>query len=173
MKGESNLDPMYTSILVGVASGLLVSAIGLILRALWLNLIKPAYENAIYKDVRIEGKWHGFFVNEYGEHDFEQLRKNGVNEYILEINRSGHSITGSLIGTSGGDEGRVYDVLGSFRNLILTSTIEAKNKIYIERGCLNLMVKNNGNKLEGYQTNYEDDDHEVYASKIVFSRNNA
>lgn len=167
------MEPTSSAILIGVASGLLVSAMGLILRSIWLSIMKPAYENAIYKDARIEGKWHGYFVNEYDEQDIEQLRDQGTNEYILEINRSGHSISGSLIGTSGGDEGRVYELTGSFRNLILVSTIEAKNKQYLERGCLNLMVKKNGNQLEGYQTNYEDDDHEVYASRIVFNRNNA
>lgn len=162
---------MNSSIIIGVVSGLLASAIGLIIRNVWLNVVKPAYEDAIYKDAKIEGKWHGSHVDNYGELGLDEEVYG--NQYIMEISRSGHAIQGSIVGTSGGDEGRVYELTGTFRNLIVAATFESKNRQYIERGCLNLMVKKNGNQLEGYYTNYEDNNHEVFASRIVFNRNSA
>lgn len=73
-KRSKKLNPLYVSIVLGVVSGLLASAMGLLFRSFWLNTIKPAYENSIYKDAKIEGKWHGYFVSEYNE-SIEQSRE--------------------------------------------------------------------------------------------------
>ena len=149
------------SIIIGVCSGMIASAVGLIIRSIWLNSIKPAFENAVYKDIKIEGKWIGSYKRD-GNH--------AVNEYLLSLTRKSHGISGTLIGTKGGDEGRVFTLKGSFRNLILTSTFESTNDVCLERGCLNLMVKNNGKSLSGVFTNYFDSAHEVSARDITFSR---
>ncbi|MGL4318688.1 MAG: hypothetical protein ACRCTL_19020 [Pseudomonas sp.] len=166
------MDNLQISIIIGVISGLATSAIGLVIRSLWINSIKPAYENTIYRDAKIEGKWHGIMVFEYDD-NLDEHKNSGTNEYIMEVYRQGHSISGMFLGTSGGDEGRVFDISGSFRNLIFTTIFESKNKQCIERGTLNLMLKSNGSRLEGFYTNYEDDTHSIFAQKIVFSRNNA
>lgn len=169
------MDNLNSSIIIGVFSGLLTSAVLRVLKSLWDHNIKPGYENAIYKDAKIEGKWIGRFVDEY-EEDFEPDAEDDddkPNRYGLELERVGHAISGVLIGLDGGDAGRVFEVKGSFRNLIISGTFESKNKQCIERGCLNLMLKGNGLRMEGYLTNYEDNDHEVFASKILFCRNNS
>jgi len=92
------------------------------------------------------------------------------NTFSVTLARKGHVVTGTMLGTTGGNEGRNYTLNGSFRNLILTGTYESTDRTEIERGCFSLMLKNNGSCLYGYMIAYSDSDHDLGAIKTTWSR---
>jgi len=51
------------ALLNGVLGGLIATAIALFFREVWAKIITPWYENRVYRDARIEGKWKAQFSN--------------------------------------------------------------------------------------------------------------
>ena len=93
-----------------------------------------------------------------------------LHTFAVTLERKGHIVSGTMLGTTGGNEGRNYVISGSFRNLILTGTYESTDRSEIERGCFSLMLKNNGSCLHGYMVAYSDNDHELGAIRTTWSR---
>ena len=52
---------MEANIISGLISGLVVSIFVLVFRQFWNSVIVPWFEERVYKDVHIEGKWFGLF----------------------------------------------------------------------------------------------------------------
>ncbi|WP_348731822.1 hypothetical protein [Rheinheimera texasensis] len=51
------MDSLSVSVFTGVVAGLITSAFLIVLRRIWINTLVPAWEDAVYKDVKIEGRW--------------------------------------------------------------------------------------------------------------------
>ena len=229
------------SIVTGIVAGLLTSVVLYLAQRIWVGTVLPAWENAIYKDTRIEGRWDAQLfpvaidptrVRDLiqGVKNKERLRfhsllrkisadaeqkakalsapeetdkqteqpsspepklatppskpvqasrnsksKDSENEldidtFTVTINRVGHRITGYMLGTVGGNKGRNYKICGSFRNLILTATLEPESTSCIERGALCLSLRDNGSTFEGYIATYGDSSHSIAALKTEWHR---
>ncbi|MCK6437914.1 hypothetical protein [Rivihabitans pingtungensis] len=229
------------SIITGVAGGILTTVLLYLARRLWIGVVYPAWENAIYKDTKIEGKWEANIfavafdptrirelisntknkerirfisilkaINEEMAKKVKEKElpedtrvdkpqekaeraddKNGkekkqeaaqavssidtenpheIESFTITLNRTGHQVNGYMLGTVGSNKGRNYKICGSFRNLILTATLESESPNCIERGALCLSLRNNGATFEGYIATYSDNSHHIAALKTVWNR---
>ena len=141
------MEQFFLSLFGGVIGGIVAMVIWIVLRLYWLKIISPWYEERIYHDAKIEGYWNAILTQDNTE----------VAKELVRINRTAHSISGTIICKSGFGEGRSYAFGGSFRNLILSATFESQDRTTLERGSLALMLTNNGNTLRGYCAYYSDE----------------
>lgn len=154
------IDSTVTNVIVSVISGVGVSFILFILNRFWKNTISPWIENKVYKDLRIEGKWFGFYP---GTIDYR--------EDVINLKRNGHHIIGKLTCINGYEKGEEYIIKGSFKNLILSLTYETLDKKKTDRGTLTLMSKNNGDRLKGKIALYDNDEDIINVGNIIWFRN--
>lgn len=131
-------ETMEENLLAGLVSGLIVSLIILVFRQLWDKLIVPWFEECVYKDVHIEGRWYGLYP------ETSEPRQD-----TIMLKRHGHTVSGIVLCKNGADEGAEYSLCGSFRNLILPLTYESINKSMTDRGTITLKSIKNGEVLRG------------------------
>ncbi|EHK5111959.1 hypothetical protein I2702_004778 [Vibrio parahaemolyticus] len=151
---------MIENLVAGLVSGLIVSFLVLVVGKFWRAVIEPWFEEKVYKDLRIEGKWYSLYV------DAADYRQEVVN-----IKRKGHSIEGIMMCKTGVDEGEEYTISGSFRNMLLPLTYEARDRKKSDRGTVTLMSTHNGERLVGkvalYHTKYD----EIETAPVIWFRN--
>jgi hypothetical protein len=141
----------------GVISGLVASGLLLFFSSFWGSSIVPWYEERIYKDARIEGKWRGVITMPTG----------GQSRYSIDISRIGHDVSGRITGV---DSGESYKMKGEFRNMILTLEYESSNPNSIDRGCFTMILINNGKNLKGCGSFYFPPSHQVEKADIEYAR---
>ncbi|WP_136678599.1 hypothetical protein [Neptunomonas sp. XY-337] len=129
---------MSENLVSGLISGLVVTLFVVVFRAIWHSIIVPWFEERVYKDVRIEGKWFGLYPTSV------DLRQD-----VIVLKRHGHAITGTLTCVKGSDEGDEYSLSGSFRNLVLPLIYESTDREKTDRGTITLRAINNGERLSG------------------------
>jgi hypothetical protein len=147
------------SISIGVAGGLVATLISAIIFQYWNKVIKPGFENMVYKDSKIEGRWEL-------ETEFQGKQRSG----IMGIKRSGHQITGTVTHVDEDDKYNTYEIIGSFKNLILTVSYDSTDKSTIARGSLTLMLMDNGSRFEGWLAYYSFDTKEICSTKYTCKR---
>jgi len=145
-------------LLPGIIAGLLATAIIFIVQVIYAKILRPAVEEFLYKDLRIEGRW---LVTYPENEEFTEA---------VELTRSGHDVSGTITVTGGSDKGRVYLLTGTFKNLIMTSSFSGKDESRLDRGCFTLQVKNNGQQLKGFSSYYQDDDNEISCLECRWER---
>lgn len=91
-------------------------------------------------------------------------------EVRVEIKRVGHMVTGQIVEIGGASDIHTYRLSGSFKNLILTGEYENQDCAHIDRGGLSLMLRGNGQSLEGFFSSYVDEDHKMASFKCVLKR---
>lgn len=145
------------NIAIGIVSGLLTAFLVIVIRKLWVSVVVPWYEECIYKDAHIEGTWEGV----YPELELKE---------IITLKRNSHFVEGIIAIVEGPDQGKTYEVTGTFKNLILTASYNSLNKQNLDRGTYTLMLRNNGSSLEGYSAFYEDDSNKIMYGNCVWNR---
>lgn len=144
--------------IIGVTSGLVTSLIVFVLQLYYFRVLLPWFEELLYRDLKIEGRW----LVEYPEgKEFTEA---------IELNRQGHRVTGTVTVTGGPDRGRVYAFEGTFKNLILTLSFAGRDGTRLDRGTYTLQAKNNGQHLQGYSTFYQDDDNTIVCMECNWRR---
>ena len=151
---------MFENIIAGLVSGGVVSFLVLVVSKLWKGVIEPWFEERVYKDLHIEGKWYSLYV-ETGD-----LRQDTIN-----IKRHGHVITGNMTCKTGQDDGEEYSLSGSFRNMLLPLTYEASDKSKSDRGTITLKSTFNGQRLRGEIAMYETRRDRIETTKVIWFRN--
>lgn len=144
-----------SSVLAGVVSGVFVSIAALLFRVYWLKVLQPWYEDRVYQDTKIEGPWTTTINFPDGT----------TNTHRINLERVGHSISGSVICTSGYSEGQTYGFSGTFKNLLLTADYQVTNSRNLERGTFTLMLIEGGSRLRGYITYYDSLVHSIMAAQ--------
>ena len=129
---------MIDNLISGLVSGIIVVLLVLAFRAFWYNIIVPWFEERVYKDAKIEGKWFSLYPTT------EEHRQE-----TITLTRHGHAVTGTMVCTSGDDEGEQYQISGSFRNLILPLVYETQSKSKTDRGTITLKLIENAQKFRG------------------------
>ncbi|GAJ21217.1 unnamed protein product [marine sediment metagenome] len=116
----------------GVLGGLLATFLILVFAKYWKQVIIPWYEDRVYKDIRIAGKWRT-----KGEHNKEVFEENA------RICQKAHRVWGNIIYKT--EKGVAdYEFEGEFKNLILTARYWVKEENNLDRGTFTLMLRNNG-----------------------------
>jgi len=146
------------SIIIGIISGLVTTFLVVTFKFLWDKAINPWYERRIYKDIDISGQWIGRYKNDsYGKE-------------LFNITQYAHHIEGNIVTIDGKDKGNIYNFHGVFKNLILTLSYSSANPKNIDRGTLTLKTENNGSKLIGYCSLYDDDNHNIESIEYNLKR---
>jgi hypothetical protein len=150
---------MKDNLIAGFVSGLVVTLFVVVFRSFWRSVIVPWFEDRVYKDVKIEGTWYTVNPTIVGERP-----------ETVTLKRHGHSVSGSLICNSGEDEGRIYNLHGTFRNMILTLFYESVDQECLDRGTIALRCIHNGGRFAGKMANYRDDTDMIEAKEIIWFR---
>jgi hypothetical protein len=152
------IQELGVNVLIGIISGLTATAIALFIRNYWDKIIVPWHEERIYKDAKVEGAWYGKITYDDGEKE----------NFVFNIQRKSHKIFGEMVSK---DDGKIYDFIGEFRNMIMTISYFSKSPQEIDRGCFTFLLKNNGYDLEGSCSYYSNPNHDVRATPITLTRN--
>jgi hypothetical protein len=137
-----------TSTVAGVVGGLIATGMWAVLRQFYLKVVDPWYEETVYKDAHVEGRWKARYTID------------GVSrEVVGDIRRVGHAIKGMATEIVGPHPGRNYAFTGTFRNLILTASYVSVDKHTLERGAMTLMLIENGEKLRRHMSYYAEREH--------------
>ena len=153
------MDKFAVSIVLGATTGLVVAVILAICRGFLVKVILPWYENLVYHDVEIEGRWHG--KANLGNREVER---------VWEIARQGHELTATVTSTLGFDKGQVFKMKGSFKNLILTGTYAHTDPARTDRGTYTLKLVGDGQKFEGVIAHYSVESEKVEGGTYVLFR---
>jgi len=149
--------PKFVSDLtVGVVAGLVATFLALVVRRLWLAIVLPWYEERVYQDAHFEGTWSAT----------ESYPDKTKDEYILQLRRHGHRVEGILTCVHRPDDGSVYELAGSFKNLILTATYVSRDRGALDRGAWTLKLTHNGMEFEGCGAYYSPEHDFIEASTI-------
>ncbi|MCE5270804.1 hypothetical protein LLH00_05920 [bacterium] len=128
---------------IAVIAGIVAMIMYLLLKEVYIKIIRPEIENLSYKGAMIEGKWSA-------KCNYEA----GPSEETWEIKRMGHHIKGIINVIQGTDKGTTWDIEGDIFNDLVTIVYSDHNKRKIDRGCFALYISDYGDKLKGIQTYY-------------------
>ncbi|RNC85886.1 MAG: hypothetical protein ED557_03705 [Balneola sp.] len=168
---------MLENISIGIVAGLLTAFITIVLRALWVRILIPWFEELLYKDIKIEGVWIGLYIDNYhlieqgtiepGEEDWnkmlETVAEDGYSPSEIRVNlkRNGYRIRGDFLGISGSEKGTIAKLEGEFKNLILSGIYDTKDNQIIDKGSFSFISIKNGTMLKGYFSSYENNSHSI------------
>jgi len=150
---------MIDNLISGLVSGIIVVLLVLAFRAFWDHIVVPWFEERVYKDARIEGQWFSLYST------IEEHRQE-----TITLTRHGHAVTGTMVCTSGSDEGEQYQISGSFRNLILPLVYETQSKSKTDRGTITLKLIANAQRFSGKLAAYHTPDDTVAATDVIWFR---
>ncbi|EGR0671656.1 hypothetical protein JKP11_21720 [Vibrio vulnificus] len=136
---------MVENLVSGLVSGLIVVLITLVISRVWTLIVVPWFEERVYKDVKIEGKWFSYYTG-------GMLGR----QEVITLKRHGHQITGTMVCTNIGqpDHGEQYNIHGTFKNLILPLVYENDNQSKTDRGTITLKSTFSAKKLVGQISYY-------------------
>lgn len=89
--------------------------------------------------------------------------------FAMTLSCRGSRVTGSHIGLTGPDQGRRFDISGSYKDQILNFTWTPDNKTALESGTVTARLVSDG-RLEGHGLYIETDDGRVYTSIFTAHR---
>lgn len=147
---------IFADLTVGVIAGVVATFLTLVVRRVWVSVILPWYEERVYQDAHFEGLWSATEVYDGSSKD----------EYTLELNRKGHQVDGRLTCVGGADDGSVYELTGSFKNLVLTVTYVSRDKHALDRGAWTLKLTENGKRFLGHGAYYSPENDVIESSQI-------
>ncbi|WP_434658806.1 hypothetical protein [Sulfurimonas sp. NW9] len=150
---------MESNIIAGLVSGLIVTLFIVVFKALWDSVITPWFENRVYKDIRVEGKWFSLYP-----------ASGHFRQEIIVLKRKGHDIVGTISCQNGTDEGEQYIVRGSFRNMLLPMTYESTDNAKSDRGTITLKCIKNGERLLGKIAAYDSIDDTITTTNVIWFR---
>lgn len=147
------------NLITGLVSGLIVTLLVVVFRAFWERILVPWFEERVYKDAQIEGKWFSLYPMT------EEHRQE-----TISLTRHGHAVVGTMICTAGLDEGEQYQLSGSFRNLILPLVYETESKSKTDRGTITLKLVGNAQELRGKLAAYYTPEDTIKATEVIWFR---
>jgi hypothetical protein len=151
---------VFENLVSGLVSGLVATLLVVVFRTFWVSVITPWFEERVYKDIRIEGKWFAIYPD-WG---------NPIRQEVVTLSRQGHAVSGLIVCLHGHDSGEQYQIAGSFRNMVLTFTYESCEKAKSDRGSIALKSVMNGKRLVGKIAFYSDNKDSIDTRTIVWFR---
>ena len=143
---------------VGIVSGIVTSLILLFFQKIYLKIVRPWYDERVYKDTEIEGRWKIVYP------EIDELT-----EEVVDLKRSAHDVCGALTVLKGADAGKTYSLSGEFKNSLLTINYCSTDRLALDRGAFVLQLTNNGYGFTG-QCSYYHDSHSVISRSCAWSR---
>lgn len=147
----------------GIIGGLVATFLTLVIGRIWLSIIVPWYEERVYHDAHFEGRWEG-------TETFSDTNPPLIDRFTIEIRRAGHRVTAITTCLEGPDRGKIYESIGSFKNLILTLSWVPRDDTSLERGTITAKLVENGQKFVGHGSFYSPATERVHSSIFEISR---
>jgi len=130
---------VLSSLIPGLVGGLLATLLVVALKNFWVKVVEPWYEEKVYQDAHIEGRWKSQYTLD-----------GSVREGTIELKRKAHAVSGTITLLTGPNKGKSFQFQGAFRNLIMTASYASTDKNALDRGTLTLMLVGNGRRLDGF-----------------------
>ena len=143
---------------IGVTSGLVATFLVFVLHKFYLAVIRPWFEDRVYQDARIEGRW---CIN------YPEMPE--VEEQVT-LQRAAHKITGQINCSKGPDAGKIYEIEGTFRNLLLTLTYTSADSAALDRGAFVVQLNGNGTSFSGRSSYYYNEEHSIVGAACMWHR---
>lgn len=125
------MSDFWIGIVAGVISGLITSAILILVAQWWRNTFVPWFENTVRKGVRIDGVWRT--IMKIG--DVEKTE-------VARLVQNGHLITGTITypeDTKG--RSHTYEVRGEFYDNVFSALVVEIGKSRLDRGAILLTLR--------------------------------
>jgi hypothetical protein len=151
-----------SSVVSGIISGLIATFLAVVVRTFWIRAVVPWYEERVYRDAKIEGKWRSHITYSTSPEDWD--------EFIVEIARKSHHVESLLTCVDGANKGNVYKFSGTFGNLILTGSYASMDTARLARGTLTLRLIKDGQAMEGYAAVYSPIKGDIFFAKVDLKR---
>lgn len=138
------------SLLLGIVSGVLTTALLWVIHVLWTKTIVPWYEQRVYKGVKIEGTW--CLVDDSNDKDGHWAQRE-----ILGLKQTAHRLTGSL--TLLPKEGEnsdsiVLDAVGDISDRFVSLSFKSPIQDRLSYSVLLVEIVEDGHKLRGKTSMY-------------------
>lgn len=139
------------SIILGVLSGVLTSALIFMVSQLWINTFVPWYQSLRYQGADISGSWFAEFSDEKSKSSFSAV-----------LIQQAHNITGTLHFTFTSAERKFsvdYNLTGEYWEGYLNLMCRSKDRKVFSHATTFLKLINNGSGLLGqfcFRNAYED-----------------
>jgi hypothetical protein len=154
---------MNTSLIIGIESGILTSAILFLCARVLRNVVVPWYQSMIYEGIEIDGDWN--------------IEINGArSNSTCEIDQHAHRIKGHIKLyqiTDAADDidlSSVYSLEGRFSSPFANFIIRHTNRRRLGAGNCLLQVSENGKEMIGFLTIYKGEPGSIIAIPCKFVR---
>lgn len=108
------MDPNIVSLIVGIASSLLATAMFIFASEVWRKFVRPWYEDKIYKGVRLDGEWTATKIAGLAP-DY------AIGTMKLELKQSAQNVSGTYYHTDEDGGKTPYAITGVMTNMYLTA----------------------------------------------------
>lgn len=139
-----------SSLVLGIVSGVLTTALLWTINVFWISKIVPWYEKRVYKGVKIQGTWALVDDSDDAEGQWTQ------NE-ILSLKQTAHRLIGSLaLIPKDGDtsESIVLDAHGEISDRFISLSFKSPIQDRLSYSVLLVEIVEDGNKLRGSTAMY-------------------
>jgi len=150
------LERFLFAMVAGIVTAFVIEVI---IKNFWRNVVRPWYENTVYRDAKIEGRWEAIATI-----DHQEVRR------LWKISRQGHRIEADIVSTSGFDEGESFRMTGTFKNLLLTGSYNPTDSSRTDRGTYTLQLIEDGQRFKGYIVHYSRRESKVMTGKYDLRR---
>ena len=135
------MDPNLVSLIVGIASSLLATAIFVLAAEFWRKSIRPWFEDKIYKGVRLDGEWTSTKIAGMDS-------DSSIGTMKFEIKQTAEKISGTYYHLDAKGEKTSYQITGVITNMYLTATAIPASSRVIDALAFLLYVKYEKSKLK-------------------------
>jgi len=154
------------SLLLGIISGILTTALLWAIHELWAHRIVPWYEKRVYKGVNIEGTWS--LVDDSSDKDGHWAQ----NE-ILSLRQTAHRLTGSLTLLPKDDENAksiVLDAVGDISDRFVSLIFKSPLQNRLSYSGVLLEIIKDGNTLRGSTSMYDVEGGSIDSYDVTYRR---
>ena len=151
---------MIENLIVDVIVGGVIALFGIIAKWQWPVVRSLFDEESRRQAAQISGSWKATEV---------LSKSKEQNEYRMDIGCRGGQVTGKHTCTKGPDEGKAFDLKGTYKDLILAFTWMMSNREGLESGTVTVKLSED-KKLGGHGLYIEPDDGKVYTSTFTATK---
>lgn len=156
---NENLERFLFAMIAGIVTAFVIE---IVIKNFWRKVIRPWYENTVYRDAEIEGRWEATAII-----DNQQVKR------VWKIRRQGHEIKADVTSISGYDEGEAFRMTGTFKNLLLTGSYNPTDSSRTDRGTYTLQLVEDGQRFRGIIAYYSRKTGEVSSGSYELQRTNS
>ena len=131
------------SIIIGIISGIIAYLVVSIFVKIFNGLVIPWYQTVIYRGIKIEGQWDGFYEKTPGREE---------PSYTVYLKQSGHKINGEIllsVQPTGKKSQKRFKLEGVFRDNNLILKCEAKDQTRLGMGSHVMKLVADGQRFKG------------------------